>query len=136
MFVKVRVDWFTRLDDVDVFGTDIEPGWHAPDLKSTDDCTPTLFAKSARRWGYLPQASLYLDAAEALTGEPVHWRWIVATREPARNGRHGVSVYGLTPEQRERGREIYMSQLLEARERLDSGDWTPAHWRGTTYLPL
>jgi hypothetical protein len=136
LLVKVRVDWLTRISAVDAFGTDLSPGLYDVDLKSTAMDSPGLLAQSVRKFGYLPQAALYADATEALTGESVSWMWIAVTSEPDSDGKHGVSVYALTPEQRERGREIYKSQLFDALDRLTRNDWTPAHRHGIQTLPL
>jgi hypothetical protein len=136
LLVKVRVDWLTRISPVDAFGTDLEPGLYDVDLKSTAMDSPGLLAQSVRKFGYLPQAALYLDATEALYNEPVTWMWVAVTSEPDYDGKHGVSVYALTPEQRERGREIYKSQLFDALDRLSRDDWSPAHRRGVQTLPM
>ena len=136
LLVKVRVDWLTRISAVDAFGTALEPGLYDVDLKSTAMDSPGLLAQSVRKFGYLPQAALYSDATEALHGEPVHWMWVAVTSESDTDGKHGVSVYTLTPEQRERGREIYKAQLFEALDRLSRDDWSPAHRRGIHTLNL
>jgi hypothetical protein len=136
LLVKVRVDWLTRISAVDAFGTALAPGLYDVDLKSTAMDSPGLLAQSVRKFGYLPQAALYADATEALCGEPVSWMWIAVTGEPDSDGKHGVSVYALTPEQRERGREIYKAQLFDALDRLTRNDWTPAHRHGVHTLPL
>jgi len=136
LLVKVRVDWLTRISAVDAFGTDLEPGLYDVDLKSTAMDSPGLLAQSVRKFGYLPQAALYSDATEALFGEPVMWMWVAVTGEPDFDGKHGASVYALTPEQRERGREIYKAQLFEALDRLSRNDWSPAHRRGVQTLNL
>jgi hypothetical protein len=136
LLVKVRVDWLTRISAVDAFGTELAPGLYDVDLKSTAMDSPGLLAQSVRKFGYLPQAALYSDVTEALFGEPVSWMWVAVTGEPDSDGKHGVSVYALTPEQRERGREIYKSQLFDALDRLTRNDWTPAHRHGVHTLPL
>ena len=136
LLVKVRVDWLTRVTALGAYGTDLAPGLYDVDMKSTAADSPGLFARSARSYGYVEQASLYTAATEALHGEPVTWMWIAATSEPDRDGQHGVSVYALTPEQRERGREIYMAQLFDALDRMTRNDWTPAHRHGVQTLPL
>jgi hypothetical protein len=136
LLVKARVDWLTRISAVDAYGTNLEPGLYDVDLKSTAMDSPGLLAQSVRKFGYLPQAALYSDATEALFGEPVTWMWVAVTGEPDYDGKHGVSVYALTPEQRERGREIYKSQLFEALDRLSRDDWSPAHRRGVQTLNL
>jgi hypothetical protein len=136
LLVKVRVDLMRRLDAIDVYGTRLPPGYYDADIKTTAADSPGLFVASARKFGYLPQASMYLDASEALTGERMQWAWVATTAEPDRNGQHGVSVYVLTDEQRERGRQIYMNQLVEALDRITRDDWTPAHRKGVHTLPL
>lgn len=137
LLVKVRVDRLARLSAADVFGTDLAPGLYDTDLKTSASDSPGLFARSGRKYGYLPQASLYVDVTEALYHEPVTWMWVVAATEPDRDGKYGVSTYPLTSEQRARGREIYMAQLVEALDRLRRDDWTPAHRHGVAApLPL
>jgi len=136
LLVKIRVDKISRLTRSEIFGTDLQHGLSATDLKSTASDAAYQFTRSARKFGYLPQASLYTDALTAYFGEVPSWYWLVVTNEPVYRDEHGASVYQLTSDQLTRGREIYRAQLLDVLERRSTNNWTAAHRRGVHTLPL
>lgn len=136
LLVKVRVDWMATLTAADVFGTRMQPGLYVNDPKTTADDRPYPFVRSCKRFNYLTQAAMYLDAVEAAAGQSATWAWTTVTSDPCLDGKHGVSVYFLSDEQRERGRALYQAQARDALDRITRDDWTPAHRRGFSFLPM
>jgi hypothetical protein len=63
------------------------------DLKTTEDCSPHWFAKTAANFDYEIQASFYVDGIQQTTGEEPTFVWIVASVNPP----YPVRVYRLSP---------------------------------------
>jgi len=84
---KARLDWW-RDDGVIV------------DLKTTDDASPTAFARTVARYGYHVQAAWYARAAAAL-GRPAPAFVFVAVEKTAP---FAVGCYALDPEAMDAGR--------------------------------
>jgi len=73
------------------------------DLKTTDDVSPTAFAKSVINFRYLVQEGWYRDVLDEANGqEPELWIWLVVEKEYP----HPVGIYQLDADDVEMGRQL------------------------------
>lgn len=102
---KCRLDWML---DADIL-----------DLKTTDDASPSGFARSIAKYGYHRQATFYSDGALAAMGRQRGFVIVAVEKEPP----HFIGVYRLSKESREVGREQNRVALHRIRACVDSGQW-------------
>jgi len=93
------------------------------DLKSTEDASPEVFAKSIAKYGYHRQNAMYVDGVEAATGQLVKGFVFVVTEKSAPNC---TAVYQLDMQGEEAGRIQYRALLKALADCKCSGKW-PAY---------
>lgn len=104
---RCRPDWW-REDDVLV------------DLKTTDDASPEVFAKSMANWRYDVQDPFYTDGVKIATGRNVKaFVFIAVEKKPP----YAVGVYVLDSASREIGRAMYQQDLKVYAECLANDNW-------------
>jgi hypothetical protein len=91
------------------------------DLKTSNDCSPRAFVSSCVKYGYLMQAAMYLDAAQAIYPDRES-RFILAVAES--RPYHEAVCYEFAPDDIYLAREQYLSLVLEYEERVAKDDWT------------
>jgi hypothetical protein len=106
---KGRVDWVTRVEDVDCI----------VDLKGTRDASPLWFSRDCARLGYHLQLAFYADGYEAATGKTP--RVVVVAAEFA--APHDVVVYIVPADVIEIGRDEYRKLLERYRECAEQKHW-------------
>lgn len=104
--VKCRMDYF------------IHPGIIV-DLKTTDDASPSGFAKSVANYGYDIQAAWYLDCATAAGLEPFTFIFIVVEKDSP----NAVAIYELDPASIEIGKSKYKKALEIYKECMANNQW-------------
>lgn len=111
--------FFTQLESQDI---KIRPDWKRNDgiivdLKSTEDCSPDEFSRSAWKCGYHFQAAFYLDALRAL-GEPAEtFIFIAIEKKPP----YAIQVYEIDDDFLEIGKYQYISAIKKYQEAVKSG---------------
>lgn len=93
------------------------------DLKSTEDASPEVFAKSIAKYGYHRQNAMYVDGVATATGRQVKGFVFVACEKRAP---YAVSVYQLDMQGEEAGRIQYRDLLMTLADCKCSGKW-PAY---------
>lgn len=115
---KARADWW-------------KPGRFFMDLKTTDDASPTGFARSVAKYSYHVQHAHYCDGAKAC-GQPVENYLILAQeKEPP----YVAAVYHIDAAAEIRGFDLRERGLQLLRTCLDTDTW-PAYGTGITELSL
>lgn len=115
---KARNDWW-------------RPGELVADLKTTDDASPTAFARSVHKYGYHIQHPHYCEGAAAC-GDPVKNFLIVAQeKEPP----YLAAVYQIDAPAEQRGYELRARGLDTMRRCLETDTW-PGYASGITELVL
>ena len=100
----------------------IQDGW-INDLKSTQDASPTEFAKSAFNYRYHVQDAFYSDGFEATTGnKPNGFRFVCVEKTAPYN----VAVYELDANAKQLGREAYRADLDKWARHIEN----PVEWQG------
>lgn len=94
-------------------------GWIL-DLKKCQDASPEGAGKSCANYGYFHQDAFYNDVWEWAAGEPPAGFAFIFVEEQYP---HTVSVYCLSPEDRERGRRLYRRNLNTYAECKAAGEW-------------
>lgn len=133
LLMKVRLDRLVELDAGDIYGTKLEEGPAVVDVKTTRDHTERAFARSILNYGYLDQAAIYTDAAEALLGARPQFHFLAIRSE----SNYGVADYRLNERQLARGRTSYLAKLRDLKKRMETNDWLAECERGvrSIYLP-
>ena len=90
------------------------------DLKSTEDASPEVFAKSIAKYGYHRQNAMYVDGVEAATGQLVKGFVFVVTEKSAP---YCTAVYQLDMQGEEAGRIQYRDLLMTLADCKCSGKW-------------
>lgn len=116
--VKCRPDWL-REDGIVV------------DLKTTDNASPSAFAKSCASYRYHVQAAYYTDIL-ATIGQDIKAFVFIAVEKTAP---YAVGVYEIDAEAIEAGREAYQRNLDTYKRCMESGHW-PAYSDGIETLTL
>ena len=106
---KGRVDWITRIDDVDTI----------VGLKTAADLSPRTFSAQAARLMYYLQWSYYFDGYSTITGKAPRMVEIVVEGEPP----HDVVAYVIPAEVIDLGREEYRALLVKLAECERSKRW-------------
>lgn len=79
------------------------------DVKSTDDASPTGFAKSVANFRYHIQPPWYFDVLEAAFGEtPANWVFLAVEKKPP----YAIGAYFVHPEDVRRAREVARRDLM------------------------
>jgi hypothetical protein len=102
---KCRLDW-------------LRPGVIC-DLKTTDDASPSGFARSCANYGYDMQAAWYLDCAEAAGISIDAFVFIVVEKSAP----YAVGLYELDAASLQVGRTKYQRALSLYRHCTDTGEW-------------
>ena len=89
------------------------------DLKTTDDASPSAFARSVASYGYDIQAAWYIDNAQALDIYIETFVFIVVEKTSP----HAVALYELDPASIEVGRSKYQHALHLYKHCLATGEW-------------
>lgn len=90
------------------------------DLKTTEDASPTEFAKSAYNYRYHVQAAFYLEAYYQKYGEPARgFIFIAAEKKPP----YAVALYYATPDMINLGRREYEADLRVYHDCLVTGEF-------------
>lgn len=110
LLCKARVDWRVPQRGVWV------------DLKSTEDASPSTFAKSVARYGYHLQHAHYASAAQALDTELAAFLFVAVEKEAP----YAVAVHCLDPEAEARGLELRSRAMETLSECLVNDHW-PAY---------
>lgn len=93
------------------------------DVKTTDDPSPSGFARSVLKYGYHRQAALYSIGCKEVYGTPWNFVFVVVgNSEP-----YDTAVYTLSRELYEQGVDEVSALLQEYKARLASGKWA-AEW--------
>lgn len=116
---KIRPDWLSDLDLI-------------VDVKTTEDASPTGFAKSVFNFRYHVQAPFYLDNYNYATGHQMRgFIFIAVEKKPP----YAVAVYHVPTEMLELGRRTYLENLQTYVECLASDNW-PAYGDNVQTLQL
>lgn len=104
------------------------------DLKSTDDPSPSAFAKSIAKFGYHRQAAYYCDAAREYAGDncAIHFAFVAIRKEPP----HEIAVYQLDDEAIALGKEEIDEAMLDLARSLKTNDWSAPWEREPTTIHL
>jgi hypothetical protein len=117
---RAEVSVFTEVLDVQA---KCRIDWHRPgiltDLKTTDDASPSGFARSVANYGYAMQAAWYLDCCEAAGLDARTFIFIAVEKSPP----YAVAIYELTPESIEVGRIQYQRALALYKHCMATGEW-------------
>ncbi|KRC52146.1 hypothetical protein ASE16_03600 [Leifsonia sp. Root227] len=92
----------------------------AVDLKTTDDATPSGFAKSVAKWGYDVQEAWYDDVHDAATGVPLGAFYFIVVEKSAP---YEVAVHRLPELWVEMGRTKAAEARRIYRECVETGVW-------------
>lgn len=92
------------------------------DLKTTDDASPSGFARQAANLHYDLQAEFYRAGVEAITGERLPFLLIAVESKPP----HLVAVHHFPPEAEERGRFDMRRAIDLYQQCTETGEW-PAY---------
>jgi exodeoxyribonuclease VIII len=117
--------------EVDLWNTSTS---HMLDLKTAQDATPEAFGRAAIRFGYIEQATFYLQLAKSAGFDKTAFTWCVVESEPP----HSVAVYTFDTENIPEHNDVYnatlnrmraahkalLSQLMEGIYP-DVSDWRP-----------
>ena len=116
---KIRPDWLSDLDLI-------------VDLKTTEDASPTGFAKSVFNFRYHVQAPFYLDNYKHATGHQMRgFIFIAVEKKPP----YAVAVYHVPSDVLELGRKRYL-QDLEVYARCKETNYWPAYSDNVQTLQL
>ena len=115
-----EISLFTEIDGVPAKA---RMDWYRPgiilDLKTTEDASPSGFARSCATYGYAQQAAWYLDCAEASGLEAHTFIFLVVEKSAP----YAVALYELTPESLEFGRAQYQRALNLYKQCKKDDDW-------------
>lgn len=89
------------------------------DVKTTQDASPTGFAKACANYGYDQQADWYTTGVEAITGRRLPFLFIAVEKEPP----HLVAVYQLDDDALDRGARRNRQALDLFAECESAGEW-------------
>lgn len=89
------------------------------DVKTTNDASPTGFAKACANFGYDQQADWYSTGVEAITGRRLPFLFIAVEKEPP----HLVAVYQLDDDALDRGARRNRQALELFAECESAGEW-------------
>ena len=110
---KLRVD---ACQGVGVPGEEWSP--YLVDIKTTGEIAG--FHWEIRKWNYDIQAAFYLDTDAMITGKPRQsFIFIAVSNKPP----YCARVYGLVPEQIDKGRDIYKRRLTALADAFVHGKW-------------
>ena len=105
--VKCRTDWLCTTGLV-------------VDVKTTDDASPSAFARSVGNYRYHVQDAWYSDVMKAAVGEPPsHFVFIAVEKEWP----HAIGVYFLSDEDRATGRSLARRDLTRILQCRSAGIW-------------
>lgn len=89
------------------------------DLKTTEDASPSGFARSVANYGYDIQAAWYLDCCEAADFNAHTFIFIVVEKSAP----HAVALYELDIQSIETGRAKYRKAIEIYKNCIDTGNW-------------
>jgi exodeoxyribonuclease VIII len=101
------------------------------DLKTSEDASPSAFARSVIQFGYDFQAAWYVDLFLAITGETPDFVWIVQEKDPP----HLIATYKADAPTLARGRARYQRAIATWQTCNANGSW-PSYTAGITDLTL
>ncbi len=102
------------------------------DLKTTEDASPSGFAKACAKYGYAMQAAWYLDCANAAGMNAREFIFIAVEKSAP----YLVGIYCLDDADLERGRADYQHALAIYRRCLETGNWQGYSTNIETLKPL
>ncbi len=102
------------------------------DIKTTQDASPSGFARSASDYGYYRQAWLYREAVRIKTG--IDCRFLFACVETTKP--YSVAVYEPSDEMMRAGENDARALIAEYRYRYESNDWLQDWSKGIKPLDL
>lgn len=89
------------------------------DVKSTEDASPSGFAKAVSKWDYHCQAAHYLDGLNVLAPRKRRFGFIAVEKKPP----YCVALYELEEEDLEMGRYDNEQRLAALKQAVESGNW-------------
>lgn len=101
------------------------------DLKSTEDASPSAFARSVANYRYAVQDAHYCDGIEVLTGQRPAFLFVAVEKSAP----HGVCVYQLDPESAQRGATLRRRDMDALAECIRTDQW-PVYPTGVNTLSL
>lgn len=89
------------------------------ELKSTDDCRPDAFTRTAYNFGYFQASAFYQDVMSWSIGAPDLYLIVAFEREAP----YGIKIYEVAEDDVERGRRQYRSALDLYAYCLETNEW-------------
>jgi hypothetical protein len=108
----------------------ISRGFGIIDLKTTNDASPIAFGRRASGLGYVEQAAMYTDAAEANGWGKLPYTFLAVEQRPP----FAATLYTATDDHIELGRDAYRGWLRTVKACHESGLW-PSYPPAVLSLP-